>query len=455
MDKVLRKENRKQGFSGRPSRMICLCLSLSATVIACQFGNIFIPEVLLAAAGRGLEEEQSYAVHSFLREANKLDAREMANMEHESSRQAGQKKETRKQRRKKKKEDKLKKKEKNRVDKKIQAANTDKTTSAKKSDNDTSLKKLRTGIEPMRKRPSSVEPTDQEIMQAISDAIDPNVHSGSAKLASNDCTKPRNPVWEYESFSEQHHHDESKASKRLLVGLYSGYGVYSTLFSKTANVNRAYARHWKHDVVSVQGAALRLKELDGECEPPPHRATYDKIPLLQYALEHKDKYDQLLILDTDALVYELDFDVTTILPKGRMLAAQKVRLTDDHETWDVNAGVTLWDLHHPRIQKLSKEWLKHSKNGMIHNSHASNDQYHLHYALKDGNYMKDIFAVDEEFNYGHGTIVKHFIRKPGHKQWGEAGILDNRENRIEIAIKDICKEHRQICEAVQKKSYIE
>jgi hypothetical protein len=225
--------------------------------------------------------------------------------------------------------------------------------------------------------------------------------------------------------------------------------------TKTAHINRAYAQHWHHDVALVHGAALQFQDLDGKCEPPPHRATYDKIPLLQYALEHKAQYDQLLILDTDAMVYKMDFDITTLLPQGQMLAAQKVHASDDSHTWDINAGVTLWDLHHPRIEKLAKEWLKNSKSGMEHDYHASNDQYHLHYTLKKGSYLDDIHGLDEEFNYGHATLVKHFIRKPQHKQWGEDAILDNRENRIDIAIEEICKEHRTICSAVEKKTYVE
>lgn len=413
-----------------------------------------MPEGLLAVTGRGLLLEQdNKAVRKFLNEANKLDARESANLEHEHSRQADHKKETRRQKRKRQKEDKRKKRE-ERTNKKTHA---EKKGTASTELNNSSAKKH--GQESLRKRAAdTVEGGNiEDGISAIAEAIDQphREHIGSdEEVVPNqvECSLPREPIWEYENYGEDH---EAKANKRLLIGLYSGFGVYGSLLTKTAHVNRAYARHWKHDVVLVQGAALQIKELDGDCEPPPHRATYDKIPLLRYALEHKDQYDQLLILDTDALVYDMDFDVTSLLPKGKMLAAQKVRESDDHETWDINAGVTLWDLHHPRIQKLTKEWFTHSKSGMEHNYHASNDQYHLHYALKEGNYKEDIFALDEEFNYGHGTIVKHFIRKPQHKQWGEAAILDNRENRIEIAIEEICKKHKPICEAVDKKVYSE
>jgi hypothetical protein len=248
--------------------------------------------------------------------------------------------------------------------------------------------------------------------------------------------------------------EKKQASKRLLVALYSGFGTYSKLLELTARANKAYARKWKHDFVLVQGAAVRLPS-DGDCEPPAHRATFNKIPLLQLALEHKEKYDQLLILDTDALVYDMKTDVTTLLPQGHMLAAQKVKLTDITHTWDINAGVTLWDLHHPRIKEAVRKWDESSKKGMTTDWHASNDQFHLHYTLRTGNYTNDIHALSEEFNYGHGTIIKHFIRKVQHKTWGDSNILDNREDRIADAVDEVCDQHKPICEGIENKVYVE
>lgn len=383
------------------SRMVCLCFTLTAALIGCQFGNVFVPEVFLAVMGRSLrhQQEQPFAMRKFLNEAERLESRELERKAHARVRREGRK-ETRRQRRE-------------------------------------------------RKKAEDRKWIEEQRQKAKEEA---KLIKSGAKNVTVECLEPREPVWEFEDFGKN---ASMKASKRLLIGLYSGWGVYSQLLSKTAHVNRAYARHWHHDVVLVQGAALRLKDLDGDCEPPPHRATYDKIPLLQYALEHKDSYDQLLILDTDALMYEMDVDVTTLLPEGRMLAAHKVHPGDVDQTWDINAGVTLWDLHHPRTERLAKEWLKNSKSGMENDYHASNDQYHLHYTLQSGNYQDDIQAFDNEFNYGHGTLVKHFIRKPRHKQWGQAAILDNRENRIDEAIEEVCKEHRAICGAVERKTYVE
>ena len=66
-----------------------------------------------------------------------------------------------------------------------------------------------------------------------------------------------------------------------------------------------------------------MKE-DGDCEPPPQRAMYDKLELLRIALRKKDKYDQLLLLDADATIYDLDFDIANLCEKDDILAAHRV-----------------------------------------------------------------------------------------------------------------------------------
>ena len=162
-----------------------------------------------------------------------------------------------------------------------------------------------------------------------------------------------------------------------------------------------------------------------------------------------------MILDTDALVYDMDFDVTTLLPEGYMLAAHKVKLKDGVHTWNVNAGVTLWDLHHPRVDSLAEKWAYRSMYGMQHDYHVSNDQFHLHNVLQKPEFEGEVLALEDAFSYGHGTIIKHFIRKPQHKVWGESAILDNREDRIDIVIEEICSTYAELCRAVAKRAYEE
>lgn len=85
--------------------------------------------------------------------------------------------------------------------------------------------------------------------------------------------------------------------------------------------------------------------------------------------------------------------------------------------------------------------------------HESNDQFHLHAALREGGFESKVRALATEFNYGHGTVVKHFIRKPGAKEWGQATILNQREDRIEQVVAQLCSTHEHLCDDVARKVY--
>lgn len=139
---------------------------------------------------------------------------------------------------------------------------------------------------------------------------------------------------------------EKPAKKKLVIGLMSGYDPYAQLLEVTGRINKAYALKYKHDVLVLQGTYLVIPS--DNCDPPKRRATFNKIGLLKEALRHRDRYDQLLILDTDAMMYNMSFDVTTLLDgepnedeNGAMLAAHRVRSDDVLHTWDVNIGVTV------------------------------------------------------------------------------------------------------------------
>ena len=265
------------------------------------------------------------------------------------------------------------------------------------------------------------------------------------------CLKPRSPIWEWHFYSRSA--SKQIAKKRLLIALYSGFGAYGRLLELTAPINKAYGKKWRHDVVVLQGAALRLSS-EKHCEPPAHRATFNKIPLLQQGIKRRADYDQLLILDTDAMIYDMNRDLTTLLPSNHVLAAQGVHSANGFHTWDINAGVTLWDLRHPQIQKLTREWDQNSRKGMQDNYHASNDQFHLHWTLKMGNYTHQTYAFQNEFKYGNGTVIKHFIRSVQHKGWSDPDILNKREDRIAQAARNVCHHFSPVCDGIEKRSYV-
>jgi hypothetical protein len=260
---------------------------------------------------------------------------------------------------------------------------------------------------------------------------------------SNGCETRRDPTWEWRKYSKD---ATTKASKKLLVAQYSSYGKYARLLELTSPINKAYARKWNHDFLIVQGATLVVKE-DEDCEPPPERSRYDKLELLRIALRKKDKYDQLLLLDADALIYDLDFDITNLCEIDDILAAHRVsQKNPEPRTYNVNNGIVLWNLQNPETKEVADEWDVDTRKG-ISRGFSHGDQHYLHHVLKMKNRSAHVQGLATEFFYHEGTVAKHFIR--GHANgWNNTG-LDVREIVIKDAVKDICKRFPSDCEELE------
>jgi hypothetical protein len=163
------------------------------------------------------------------------------------------------------------------------------------------------------------------------------------------------PMTALSATAQQHYYYTDNNKSAVLIAQYSACvnvdnddSVYATLLRATAPVNQAYARHWGHDYILLQGVpfipphynstSYSLRRLvengitvdqelgggscdddssstrrrmshhqGGDAEPPQpsSRSTYNKIALLSIALEHpqiKDRYTRLLILDADAMM---------------------------------------------------------------------------------------------------------------------------------------------------------
>jgi len=399
----------------------------------------------------------------------------------------------------------------------------------------------------------------------------------------------------------------STPRRRLLIAQYSGKGSYLRLLREVEPINKAYAKRWGHDYTTLIGTALKfpgfmyddsnnnnnnnnnmnvdnqycsnyINNTDGKNNTLASRqhynyeaqSTFNKIPLLFKALEESPQnYDQVLILDTDTMIVDFDYDITSLLfsksgdndddkdssnvdgndndntdgdnngdinafdTVGRrdyheqdsantsdndsaenreqydindnnttsknadetsyFLVAYRVWSLDFSDTWDVNAGITLWNLHHPTTRSLAENWLKlslsHPKNVLLKND----DQYYLQRSLQKvsadsitdkfgiissvwkwflrhsllpllsnyywlgvvgdiesgsvtgsfySNVNGGIRAIREEFEYYNATVVKHFKR--GTNSWTRTG-LEQRLMRIREAKADICKRWPNDC----------
>ena len=67
---------------------------------------------------------------------------------------------------------------------------------------------------------------------------------------------------------------------------------------------------------------------------------------------------------------------------SNFLVAYRVWSLDPNDTWDVNAGITLWNLRHPKTRIVAEDWLKrslsHPKDVLLKND----DQYYLQRSLQ-------------------------------------------------------------------------
>ncbi|KAG7342717.1 hypothetical protein IV203_020661 [Nitzschia inconspicua] len=287
----------------------------------------------------------------------------------------------------------------------------------------------------------------------------------------------------------------NNAKRRLLIAQYSGFGSYSKILKEVSPINRAYAKKWGHDYVTLEGTALQFPGLvykndddDDEVPSCPNvengyeaQSTFNKIPLLFQALEHATSsslsdqdsdqvYDQVLILDTDTMIVDLDYDITTlllrdvqqqhhhlpsdrpddiILSKEYVMVAYRVWWNDWHWTWDINAGITLWNLNHPTTRQVADTWLEksmsHPKAVLLKND----DQFFLQRALLSVGWWKRMWdgirTVREEMEYYDATLIKHFKRDA--RSWSRTS-LDQRLLRIQEAKAVVCQRWPLDCQHI-------
>ena len=107
-------------------------------------------------------------------------------------------------------------------------------------------------------------------------------------------------------------------------------------------------------------------------------------------------------MDADTLAYDFSFDVTSLLGQDDMLAAQKVSPNDVMRTWNVNNGITLWNLRHNTTMEIARRWLERTSKGIngacVHGWKEHGDQHYLHNALRDAKEaIQYIKALTNEF----------------------------------------------------------
>ena len=316
--------------------------------------------------------------------------------------------------------------------------------------------------------------------------------------------------------------------RRLLIAQYSGKGSYQKLLQEVEPINRAYAKRWGHDYTTLVGTALRFPGLiygtkesestrrnDGNNSDGNNRfcryyekndnangskdsnssspqlstssssynyeaqSTFNKIPLLFKALDESPlKYDQVLILDSDTMIVDFGYDITSLLlssssadsshqdnerksfeikeknqlrndrtsekgginantkeatmesgegPRSHQnaersiynndnmndssyfLVAYRVWKFDSPSTWDINAGITLWNLRHPVTRLVAEDWLKSSLSDPEQVLLKNDDQYFLQRSLQKV-MAGCIFCSDDNSPTSTGVFERKYFR---------------------------------------------
>jgi hypothetical protein len=245
-------------------------------------------------------------------------------------------------------------------------------------------------------------------------------------------------------------------TRKLLIAHYSGMGdKYINMLEIAKDTSHAYGRKWGVDVLIMKGVAMG---------PTAKFAGANKIQILQEALHllSSKSYHTLLMLDADAIIVDLDLDFLTLLPPEYMLAGQRVNPNDPLETWNINNGVTMWNLRHPRTKHIVNEWQEQwLKRIQINRDHEITDQLPLQEILrlmgnderKKHHLVYSIQSPGKTFGASLGAsgdeiAVRHFTRSKMYDWTGKAN--DARSIELMQARNETCTKFYPFCEEASK-----
>ncbi len=438
--------------------------------------------------------------------------------------------------------------------------------------------------------------TDDDAYHQYADLpLNPDVIWNWSRYSSSNSKKPSEDGEDGKSLANRTESSESLVPRRrLLIAQYSGKGSYEKLLQEVEPINRAYAKRWGHDYTTLVGTGLNFpgfiyetsqddssSATDGDRSGGNNRfcryynksenteslhgtnssslrtsvssskynyeaqSTFNKIPLLFKAMEEPLQYDQVLILDSDTMIVDFDYDITSLLlgsdvadqdddggddrivennQLDNLVDDESTTKTSNHDagddfsfflvayrvwkfdwlsTWDVNAGITLWNLRHPDTRVVAEDWLKLSLSDPKQVLLKNDDQYYLQRALqrltkstktlirddkkhsgfrafrmtsfrnwwkrhsffpalcdyyresisgtafaqntgtrRHNEFGVGIRAVRDELEYYDATVIKHFKRDTA--SWSRTG-LDQRLLRIREVKVEICREWPHDC----------
>lgn len=283
-------------------------------------------------------------------------------------------------------------------------------------------------------------------------------------LEDDNLNKARNESeWKWYCYSSQ---KSAATVPRVLLAQYAGHATpnahYSSMLQSSSSVNRAYARQWGMDYVTLEGIALDDHHVIPSEYFLPRHSSYNKLELLRKALELSHQYDWLWILDSDALVYNLSTSFTSILPSNAsnsvFLMAHRVHPEDSVHTFNINNGVLVMNLHHPMTPQVLSNWTRHSLNRIAANAQLrhigskqiveGDDQTILHHILRNLDDTTGIHAMP----HFQEKVVKHVVRS-NHSVWDNHS--QGREDALKLLASDVCHRYAPACDGINHEEYFQ
>jgi len=262
---------------------------------------------------------------------------------------------------------------------------------------------------------------------------------------------------------------------RLLIGIGGGYDERNAKLMERAHWSaRMYAAS---NTETVEVTVVQYHGTDFTphgCKAPPHYATLNKIRILLTALSPSaedsttnESYDTVLLLDSDTMLYDMDFDVTQLLVSdndngntfavaGRRPSSSSER--DEKAWWKIDSSMTVWNLHHPATLSIAQDWYQWSKNAIIRDTYVSATKY-LHKSLAhhhDEGHAPALSGASSSTNVPQqrlvkilthhefddaqdGTLVKQFDGGAHHHK--TSTVVRSMDN----VAKQLCAQHVDVC----------
>jgi len=224
------------------------------------------------------------------------------------------------------------------------------------------------------------------------------------------------------------------ATRKVLISQYTGLdAAYLEFTNITQRANKAYANKWNYDYLLMKGTAFNSNQVG--------ISAYNKLSVLRKAIDAK-VYDVLLILDSDAVIVDLDQDVLDLMPESMLLTACRNHESDSPHTWNLNNGVTLWNLRHERMEEVYTEWYRRIIIRIGKKNLIPSDQAELHEVVKEYGEDKRKTIVNAiytyHFRFHEGSFVKHVVRSSSSTWKSAQDDLIRRKSILKEAVKDVC-----------------